>query len=265
MLEAILGSSITIVMLAVISFISRKFIAQYVINFVEYKFKKDIENFKSELEEKRQEQQHFHEMLLQTISQENKELQSRKISAADHLWRALLSMKKFSVAAQCLGTWDFAEIKKRAADPKIQTFLNRFSQCTFTSLLAEAENTKNQPAELARPWVTHKAWSLYLAYSMIIYYAVTQFESAKIGGELDGVFKKGKLLEVINNALPESKIDEIHHALLSPILDSLEFALIVDLKNFVQFKEDAVAIGRAKTIFEITSDIKNTIKIKNEK
>jgi len=261
--SVLLNSSITISFIAIIYWISKSFILEYLSNSVSHQFNKKIETFKDELQERRQEQQHFHELLLHTVSQENKELQSRKIMAADHLWKCVLAMKKFSIAVKFLGTLNFEEIKKRSADQKIQNFLRSFPKCSYAELLKEAESTTEQTAELARPWITHKAWALYLAYSMVIYYAVTEFESAKLGGELDSLFDEKKLLEIIQNALPDLKIEKIFPSLLYKLHDLLELTLLIELKNTIENKEDLAAIERTKKIFEVASEIKTEFKLKN--
>jgi len=252
-LSFLYGSGLTVALFGIVIFISK--------NFIKHQFDKQIEAFKSELQAKHQEQQHFHELLIQSISQENKELNLRKLDAIDHLWKSILSMKKFSMAVKFLGTLNFNEIKKRASDPKIQKFLNMFPQCTFAELLKETESTKEHPPELARPWITHRAWSLYLAYIMVIYYAVSQFESAKAGGSLDGVFDENKLLEIIQKALPDANITKLCPSLLKQLNDLLELALIIELKTSIESKEDSIAIERAKTIFTLSSDIKSQIKL----
>jgi hypothetical protein len=259
-LSSILGSGITTAIFIIIFWVLKNFILQYLTKSISHEFNKKMEIFKSELQERRQDQQHFHELLLKTIMQENKELQSRKIIAADHLWNALLAMKKFSIAVKYLGTLNFNEIEKQSNNPKIQKFLNSVPKCTFAELL-EVKTINGQPAEFARPWVTHKAWSLYLAYCMIINYAITQFESAKLGGEFHGLFDEKKLLEIIQNALPDVKIDRIFAPLLSQILDLLELTLITELKVAIESKEDAIAIQRTKKIFELVSDIQIDLKL----
>ena len=138
MLELFLSSAISssVVLSAAIWFFKK-----YINNYVDHEFNKRIEAYKAELQTKHQEQQHFHEILKQALSDDNKELKARKIAAADSLWKFLISMKKFSFAVKFMGTLNFDEIKKRANDPKIQIFLNAFQNCSFVEL-TKAEAAK---------------------------------------------------------------------------------------------------------------------------
>ena len=133
-----MGGGVTAVVMVLIFWLSKNYVMQYVNNYVLHEFNKRSELFKGELQAKHQEQQHFHEVLLQAISQENKELKVRKIAAADSLWPSLLSMKRFSLAVKFLGTLNFKELKKRASDPRIQKFLN-----SFPNVLLPLRNAKN--------------------------------------------------------------------------------------------------------------------------
>src|ERR1700676_2232360 len=93
-----------VILLTAIFLIAKKFFIQLAVSFANHIFNKQIESFKSELQEKRQEQQHFYNLIMHTLSQENREILSRKAKAIDDIWQSLLSMKKFSTAVKFLGT-----------------------------------------------------------------------------------------------------------------------------------------------------------------
>lgn len=260
-LSGIFGSGITLAVLLVLLWLSKNFVTQYLNNYIGHEFTKRTTVFKAVIQEKQQEQQNFHELLIKTIFEENKEVRARKIAAADSLWQSLLAMKKFSIVVKFLGTLNFEEIQKRATDPKIQKFLNSFPQCSFAELHKKSDATKDTPPEVSRLWVTHRAWSLYLAYNTIIYYAIYQFENAKIGGNLGKVFDESKMLEVLQNALPEITITQIFPALLGQMHDLIEFSLLTELKASLESKEDSAAIARAQAISIIATEVKNEIKL----
>lgn len=261
-MEYIANSSLTIVLLGIVLFLARNYINRYIAGFVNKEFQKELETFKAELKQKQIEQEHFHNLLMQSISRENKELKHRKMLAIDHLWKSFLAYKTFSASVKSLSTMNVEEFKKRSHDPKIQAALKIIPGCDIESIKRIADDRKEQVAEESRPWLTYKAWSLYTVYIMLIYYVVFQVENIKSGGDLESIFDKNKLLLLIQNALPELNVTQINNAQLGYIHDSVELELLKELKNMIEDNEDLQAIERATSIYKIKSEIEKNLALK---
>lgn len=261
-MDYITNSGITIVVLSAVLYLARYYIAGYIAGFVNKEFQKDLETFKAEIKQKQIEQEHFHNLLMQSISRENKELKHRKMLAIDHLWKSFLAYKVFSTSVKSLSTMNVEEFKKRSDDPKIQALLKIIPGCDVESIKRIADDRKEQVAEESRPWLTYKAWSLYTVYIMLIYYVAFQVENIKSRGELENIFDKDKLLLLIQNALPELNVTQINNAQLGYIHDLVEFELLKELKNMIEDNEDSQAIERATSIYKIKAALEKDLALK---
>lgn len=260
-MDYIMNSGIVLVIITVIIFLSKNYIIQYITRSVAHRYDKEIEKFRAVIQEKENEQKQFHELLMYTITHENKELKQRKIFAIDNLWKSFLAYKTLSIGVKFLSRLNIENILAQAADPKIQQFIRMFPQCSLDSLKKIAGDIKDVVSEESRPWLTHKAWSLYLTYTMIIFYAIYQFENVKAGGGINDLFDEKKLLQLMQAALPNLAIKEINNAVLGYLHDLIELELLNELKSMVENNEDSKAINRAKTIYTIASDMKKTFNL----
>lgn len=260
-MDYITNSGIVLGIIAIIIFLFRNYIIQYITKSVAHYYDKEIEKFRAVIQERQNEQKQFHELLMHTITHENKELKQRKIFAIDNLWKSFLAYKTLSMGVKFLSTLNMENILARAEDPKIQQFIRMFPQCTLDSLKKIAGDNKDAVAEESRPWLTHKSWSLYLTYTMIIFYAIHQFENVKAGGGMNDLFDEKKLLQLMQSALPHLSIKEINNVVLGDFHDLIELELLTELKSMIENNEDSKAINRAKTIYTIASDMKKSINL----
>jgi hypothetical protein len=163
---------------------------------VKHEYDAKLEAVKSQLKEQSNETRALLDVSLSGIPQRNAINHKRQLEAIDQLIESFYKAYKMQSLVQTTSTLNMPEMSKRAGDEKTQILAKTF----LTG--AEDNYVKEDPAWIARPFVSTHAWQYYQAYKNIVTYSYLKLKIISLGvKENDLVY--GRIKDLSKLALPD--------------------------------------------------------------
>jgi hypothetical protein len=212
---------------------------------VKYEYERNLEKLKSELRENEEnvidelkkkslEIESLRNVSLSGIVNSQAALIDKRIKSVETLWKGITNLSKLKASATVMKSLNVEEIEKSSnqRDENIQLFLNTVGRMAGD---VSMENLpKDNPQEI-RPFVSAYAWSLYSAYSAIVYRAFLQLELLKKGLDTK-ILNNEHVIKLIEIVLPHQKpfIEKYGVNASYYLLDEIEELLLKELQSFLR-------------------------------
>ncbi len=259
-------SIVTLLLLLVLWF-SRNFIAALVAKGLEHKFNARLEEIRAELREKEEllradlrtresEISALRSGAITAMASRQIALDRRRIEAVDQLWSAVTALAPVRGCAYLLGVMDAGA----AADEAKRN--PRFRE-TLGSLGGNVDPDKilSKEGAAARPYVTPMAWALFSAYLTIIAQAVIRTKIMMLGVGENNFSNNEAISKLIKSALPdrESWIDKVGEVGYHSFLEELENRLLDEIRRMLASSEsDQESVAQAAEILRLADDLSSS-------
>ncbi len=256
----------TTTVLAIALWLSKNLIITRLINSVRHEYDKKIENikttlrlneelFKNELRIKESEIQALRSGALSGIVNRQTVLYERQIIAIEQTWNAIISLQQAKGISETMSVFNYqVSMKEAQKNPDFRKIFEAIDS-NF-----DLNNLKNNEAEVARPFITPLAWSLYLAYKTIVMHAVAKVKMLKDGIDMD-IFDNKSIASLVKAALPHRAeyIERNSSKTLHHLLEELECSLLTEFRKILGGEQsDRESVERAA---EIIREVDNLTKI----
>ena len=249
----IIKNSIVIGIISAVIFLLRSFISTA----IHSSFEKNLEGFRFSLKALEKEREFIRDMVRSLHFPSDNTKRLNQIGALKNVWENFLELKKYSTLLNTLKYLDVSAVLQVKDDPKIKGFFKT---------KAEQINRKklqiiSQSAEKTRIWISPMAWSLYLAYEIIINYGLDQLTLLSMGENPETLLQKDKVENLIKQAVPELDSILIDNKLLHDYLVLLEQKFVLQLhEQTLDIYSTQETIEHAKNIAKASSEINFFIK-----
>ncbi|GAB6098081.1 hypothetical protein JCM14469_43370 [Desulfatiferula olefinivorans] len=218
-------------------------------------FRNKEEELKSELKSNESQIEILQSTLLNQLSARQITVCNKQFESIEILWDSVIKMHPQKTAAKIMQSvkFDFA-LDQAPTDSKIREM---FSGLIKTFNLKVNEN-KSTSVSRARLYVSSLTWSLYQAYSTVIWFAVTKMMMIEQGQNTLNLFKTQEIIDLVKEALPHQAkfIDEKGISSLDFLVEELESKLFTSLKSEIQgIEEDMYNAQRATAIINKVNSI----------
>ncbi|OGT07479.1 MAG: hypothetical protein A2X78_03250 [Gammaproteobacteria bacterium GWE2_37_16] len=244
---------LTIFILSVIVWLFRSYISSWINYSIKHKYDKELEELRAIIRKGEEERKSISQAVMTAFSVVDSAVKTYRLNAINKLWNIFLDIKKLSSYVTKLALLDEDFLPKNLNDnPKLKLFID-----TLFIELPELKNNslsdKYSDGEATRLWVSPIAWSLYLAYIVIVSYVITQITMLKFGIYDKKLLTEGKILKILKVVMPE--ITSVNNKKLPLYLEKLEFKLIDELqRQILNHESDQESINRAKIAISLYQD-----------
>jgi len=222
-------------LLIALTFIFRHAIKEYITSGIKHSFDVQITKLEADLKSKENEISSLRNSVITGASDRRAKLTSRKLEAIDQLWEATVLLGALKVAPMYVSILKMDNINKQIEkDSKLQTFFKAISSNL------DLEKTNYSKAENQRPYLTTRAWALFIAYRTVITSATARLRMLSLGTQTTDMFDEKQILEILKVALPE-RSTYIDSAGLSGgyyLLDELEQKILEEISGTLDGHDD---------------------------
>lgn len=174
----------------------------------------------------------------------------RQFEAIETIWDAVILMAPQKMAATMMQSvnFDFA-VEQAPTDSRIrETFV-----CLRKTFNLNPVEQKPPNISKARLYVSPLTWSLYVAYSTILWFAIAKMKMLESGTNALTMFKTKEIIDMAKVALPHqsSFIDKHGLSSLDYLVDELETTLFQSLRKEINgIQDDIDAATKAAAILD---------------
>ncbi|MGB7910595.1 MAG: hypothetical protein WCF59_00040 [Desulfobaccales bacterium] len=213
-------------------------------------FRVKEEGLKAELRAKGSQLEALQSAVVTQLSTRQSTACQRQFEAIESIWDAVIQIAPQKMAAKMMQSvnFDFA-VEHAPTDSRIREMF-AYIRKTF-NLNANEQRSPN--ISRARLYVSPLTWSLYVAYSTILWFAVTKISMLESGTNALEMFKTKEIIDMVKVALPHQSefIKKYGLSSLDFLVDELETALFQSLRKEINGAEDDVnAAQKAAAILD---------------
>lgn len=257
-----IASIITTSAFAALLWIGRKWLITRLTESIKHDYDKNLELLKSQLRQNEEalnfalktktlEIEALRNMALSNIMNSQTALNERRITAIEMLWKAVTDLAKLKVSVQVMKSINVEEVEKQSnrKDKNVQAFLDTVGKIAGDINIQDLPKNNAQDARL---FVSPYAWSLYSAYSAIVYRAYLQLDLLKRGLETK-FLNDEHVLKLVELVLPHQKTNISKYGADASyyLIDEIEELLLKELQNISRGDVyDSENVERANKILE---------------
>lgn len=246
-------------------FLARNWIITRLQNSVKHEYDKRLEVFKDDLNAKSKEISALREYAFSGLTSANGALAERRIKAVEQIWQAIQILAPARNVVRVMSVLNVKEIEKDQGH-KTASGQALLEQVFEMSGRFELKNLPKSEATLAQPFVSPLAWSLYAAYSAIVFRGCIQLQLLK-GGIDTKYIHHAHIMKLVEAAMPHKKdilarsgLDAAYY-----MLEEIETMLLDELRKVARGEtDDAEGVRRAGMILNAVHSLTaDTEKLRN--
>lgn len=247
----LLSSVLTTAAIAVLAWLGRKWLAEWISASVRHDFDKKLEGLRAELRAKEAQIAALREGALANMIALQNATAQRRLKAADDLWQAVTELNAFTGALVHMSVIKFDAASARIeTDPKLRKLFE------MTSKIGPENFDVSATADSTRPYLSDLSWALFSAYRMIFHVAYMKMNLLKLGIDGRQFMKPDAINELLTKALPDHKdyIEKhghtVHHLLVDPLRDRI----LAEIRKTIEGKrQDGENVQRAAEIVKLAN------------
>lgn len=254
--------------LAVVLWLARNMVKEWVTKSVQTRFDKSLEQLKSDLRTKEDEISSLRGVVLSGLTDRQVGLNKRRIEAVDQLWGSANKLTPGGYATTWTSILNLEEIRDRCLrNEEFRAYIKAQLGSYDINKITDPDDKQ------ARPYVSDMAWAVYRAYQATIVWAVAKVVAARDGADLDSLGNADTVNNLIKAVLPhhaeflDRHGEKGHYAILDELEDRLlhELRLVLEGKDLDQYAvEQGSRIKEALQQFDTVSAEKVIEKAKSE-
>jgi hypothetical protein len=217
--------------LVVLGYLCRHLIEARLTRSVQHEFDKKLAKFNNELQEEVKRLETLRSTGFSALLAQRNALAAKRIEAVQELWNGVLEARKGIGVAVNLEHMRIDAFVENANDPRIQLFLSTIGP---KEIVSNEFILKLGSYSVHQPFVSPKAWALYLAYSTIITFSIAKIQTLQLGFDPVKFLKETHWTSLLEAALPPEDFKKIR---TSPEYDlqwamkRLEDAIVDELRH----------------------------------